>query len=199
MAVEIVTIVNSSGKIISNGKHLVSAFKEAKAAYEEKKRKGRKQEEQITPHNPMASFAPSPTSSTMAQTSSPKPGGSKQTTTTTAAAAAATSTFTPEMQDRQARGKNPYSLASDDSDEATMDDGSGRESGGNARPRRHGAPKRRERFAVHDRRRMAAQILDSPELLMMAAVRDDEVSPFPFIGILLPPLRGDIALSDYST
>ncbi|KAI1429715.1 hypothetical protein F5Y12DRAFT_332147 [Xylaria sp. FL1777] len=37
MAVEIVTIVNSSGKIISNGKHLVAAFKEAKAAYEEKK------------------------------------------------------------------------------------------------------------------------------------------------------------------
>ncbi|KAI1177952.1 hypothetical protein F4777DRAFT_154561 [Nemania sp. FL0916] len=37
MAVEIVTIVNSSGKIISNGKHLISAFKEAKAAYEEKK------------------------------------------------------------------------------------------------------------------------------------------------------------------
>ncbi|KAI0201608.1 hypothetical protein F4808DRAFT_106844 [Astrocystis sublimbata] len=37
MAVEIVTIVNSSGKIISNGKHLVNAFKEAKAAYDEKK------------------------------------------------------------------------------------------------------------------------------------------------------------------
>ncbi|KAI1131125.1 hypothetical protein F5Y10DRAFT_90296 [Nemania abortiva] len=37
MAVEIVTIVNSSGKIISNGKHLISAFKEAKAAYDEKK------------------------------------------------------------------------------------------------------------------------------------------------------------------
>ncbi|KAI0105023.1 hypothetical protein GGR51DRAFT_520606 [Nemania sp. FL0031] len=37
MAVEIVTIVNSSGKIISNGKHLLSAFKEAKAAYDEKK------------------------------------------------------------------------------------------------------------------------------------------------------------------
>ncbi|KAH8159817.1 hypothetical protein CIB48_g8435 [Xylaria polymorpha] len=37
MAVEIVTIVNSSGKIISNGKHLVNVFKEAKAAYDEKK------------------------------------------------------------------------------------------------------------------------------------------------------------------
>ncbi|GAP86755.1 hypothetical protein SAMD00023353_2101300 [Rosellinia necatrix] len=37
MPVEIVTIVNSSGKIISNGKHLVNAFKEAKAAYDEKK------------------------------------------------------------------------------------------------------------------------------------------------------------------
>ncbi|KAI0477905.1 hypothetical protein GGR56DRAFT_674225 [Xylariaceae sp. FL0804] len=37
MAVEIVTIVNSSGKIISNGKNLISVFKEAKAAYQEKK------------------------------------------------------------------------------------------------------------------------------------------------------------------
>ncbi|KAI0168910.1 hypothetical protein GGR52DRAFT_496605 [Hypoxylon sp. FL1284] len=37
MPVEIVTVVNSSGKIISNGRHLFSVFKEAKASYQEKK------------------------------------------------------------------------------------------------------------------------------------------------------------------
>ncbi|KAI1102691.1 hypothetical protein F4804DRAFT_312236 [Jackrogersella minutella] len=37
MPVEIVTIVNSSGKIISNGKHLINVLKEAKASYQEKK------------------------------------------------------------------------------------------------------------------------------------------------------------------
>lgn len=37
-------------------------------------------------------------------------------------------------------------------------------------------PKRGERFVLQARRRMAAQILDSPELLMMAALRDDMVS-----------------------
>ncbi|CAJ2505856.1 Uu.00g132500.m01.CDS01 [Anthostomella pinea] len=37
MAVEVVTIVNSSGKIISNGKHLINILKEAKASYQEKK------------------------------------------------------------------------------------------------------------------------------------------------------------------
>ncbi|XDG05897.1 hypothetical protein ABKA04_005512 [Annulohypoxylon sp. FPYF3050] len=37
MPVEIVTIVNSSGKIISNGRHLFNVLKEAKASYQEKK------------------------------------------------------------------------------------------------------------------------------------------------------------------
>ncbi|KAI5859248.1 hypothetical protein GGS23DRAFT_586295 [Durotheca rogersii] len=37
MPVEIVTVVNSSGKIISNGKHLINVFKEARATYQEKK------------------------------------------------------------------------------------------------------------------------------------------------------------------
>ncbi|KXJ88624.1 hypothetical protein Micbo1qcDRAFT_235905 [Microdochium bolleyi] len=37
MGMEIVTIVNSSGKIISNGGKLVNIFKEAKASYDEKK------------------------------------------------------------------------------------------------------------------------------------------------------------------
>ncbi|KAI0440716.1 hypothetical protein F4803DRAFT_526296 [Xylaria telfairii] len=46
----------------------------------------------------------------------------------------------------------------------------------NARLTRN-SPNSKERFAVHERRRMAAQILDSTELLMMAAVRDDESIP----------------------
>ncbi|KAI1798707.1 hypothetical protein F4811DRAFT_547477 [Daldinia bambusicola] len=37
MPVEVVTIVNSSGKIISNGKHLINVLKEARASYQEKK------------------------------------------------------------------------------------------------------------------------------------------------------------------
>ncbi|KAI1655974.1 hypothetical protein F4813DRAFT_150792 [Daldinia decipiens] len=37
MPVEVVTIVNSSGKIISNGRHLINILKEAKASYQEKK------------------------------------------------------------------------------------------------------------------------------------------------------------------
>ncbi|OTB09398.1 hypothetical protein M426DRAFT_6672 [Hypoxylon sp. CI-4A] len=37
MPMEVVTIVNSSGKIISNGKHIFSVLKEAKATYQEKK------------------------------------------------------------------------------------------------------------------------------------------------------------------
>ncbi|KAF7539559.1 hypothetical protein G7054_g2079 [Neopestalotiopsis clavispora] len=37
MAIETVTIINNSGKIISNGKHLFGLFKEAKASYHEKK------------------------------------------------------------------------------------------------------------------------------------------------------------------
>ncbi|RYO75358.1 hypothetical protein DL766_005291 [Monosporascus sp. MC13-8B] len=37
LPVEVVTIVNSSGKIISSGKHLLGVFKEAKATYDQKK------------------------------------------------------------------------------------------------------------------------------------------------------------------
>ncbi|KAI1387113.1 uncharacterized protein F4822DRAFT_274311 [Hypoxylon trugodes] len=37
MPVEVVTIVNSSGKIISNGRHIINILKEAKASYQEKK------------------------------------------------------------------------------------------------------------------------------------------------------------------
>ncbi|KAI1422094.1 hypothetical protein F5Y12DRAFT_650887 [Xylaria sp. FL1777] len=123
---------------------------------------------------------------------SPKPEGSKHT-----AASSDTATFTPEMRDRQARGKNPYHSDSEDSDWAPgqgsrSGDGSGDGSGdsgggggtsgnassqGNAGPPRVGAPKRDEAFAVYDRRRVASQILNSSELLMMAALRDDQSIP----------------------
>ncbi|KAI0536283.1 hypothetical protein GGR58DRAFT_400768 [Xylaria digitata] len=112
---------------------------------------------------------------TTTNTNSPKPeGGSKHTT-----ASSSTTSFTPEMRDRQARGKNPYDSDSDGSDWVTPQgagtgDGNGN---GNTGPQRVGPRKRDEPFAVYDRRRVAAQILDSPELLMMAAVRDDESIP----------------------
>ncbi|KAI0455151.1 hypothetical protein F5B21DRAFT_503703 [Xylaria acuta] len=106
---------------------------------------------------------------------SPKAGGSKHAT--------ASSAFTPEMRDRQARGKNPYDADSDDSDWGPEQGGGGgsrdgsSSSAANVGPQRIGAPKRKERFAIYDRRRMAAQVLDSTELLMMAAVRDDVSIP----------------------
>ncbi|KAH8160097.1 hypothetical protein CIB48_g8163 [Xylaria polymorpha] len=93
------------------------------------------------------------------------------------------------MRDRQARGKNPYDGESDDSDfgsgqgggNSSRDAGSGSSAAAaaatNVGPERTGAPNNKERFAIHERRRMAAQVLGSTELLMMAAVRDDESIP----------------------
>ncbi|KAI0407885.1 hypothetical protein F4802DRAFT_551653 [Xylaria palmicola] len=82
--------------------------------------------------------------------------------------------FPREMLDRQARGKNPYRPASDDS----SDDDGGLEM---APLRRSGAPKNnknKQSFAVSHRRRLAGQILNSPELLLMAALRDGETVPY---------------------
>ncbi|KAI1127567.1 hypothetical protein F5Y10DRAFT_242515 [Nemania abortiva] len=111
-------------------------------------------------------------------------------------AATATSNFTPEMRDRQARGKDPYSTDSEDDDlgpaqGSASASGSGSGSGkggddggessssspGDGEFQRTGERKANENFAVYDRRRTAAQILDSPELLMMAAMRDDLTIP----------------------
>ncbi|KAI1311805.1 hypothetical protein F5Y03DRAFT_342401 [Xylaria venustula] len=114
---------------------------------------------------------------------SPKPDALKHTTT----AATAETSFTPEMRDRQARGKNPYHSDSEDSDWLPAPDrGSGGEndngdgtravSSRNVLPARIGVRKD-ESFAVYDRRRVAAQVLDNPELLMMAAVRDSTSIP----------------------
>ncbi|KAI1825776.1 hypothetical protein F4861DRAFT_165763 [Xylaria intraflava] len=98
------------------------------------------------------------------------------------------SVFTPEMRDRQARGRDPYDSNSDDGDWVTEHAGIGSGAAtsnsagysttlGGTLPPRVCAPKKDEPFAAYDRRRMAAQILDSPELLMMAAVRDDKSIP----------------------
>ncbi|KAI0885341.1 uncharacterized protein GGS22DRAFT_163466 [Annulohypoxylon maeteangense] len=82
--------------------------------------------------------------------------------------AAPVESFTPEMRDRQARGKDPY-----DSSEGSSGDWPS-ESGKNYRK---GGSSRNEAFSTVERRRMAAQILDSPELLMMAAQRDNDSIP----------------------
>ncbi|KAI1364295.1 hypothetical protein F5Y08DRAFT_216238 [Xylaria arbuscula] len=101
---------------------------------------------------------------------SPKPDSSKHATTSSSKAA----TFTPEMRDRQARGKDPYHSDSEDSDWAPgQTSGQGNGSG----PARSGKYKRDEPFNAAERRRMAAQLLGSPELLMMAAIRDKESVP----------------------
>ncbi|KAI1456164.1 hypothetical protein F4805DRAFT_433369 [Annulohypoxylon moriforme] len=75
--------------------------------------------------------------------------------------------FTPEMRDRQARGKNPYGSSEESDSERLSDDGKNYRKGGS----------RKEAFFMVERRRMAAQVLDSPELLMMAAQRDNDSIP----------------------
>ncbi|KAI2471737.1 hypothetical protein F4781DRAFT_75499 [Annulohypoxylon bovei var. microspora] len=77
-------------------------------------------------------------------------------------------TFTAEMRDRQARGKDPYESS----------EGSGGDWSSEGGKKYRGSGKDRgEAFPVIERRRLAAQILDSPELLMMAAQRDNESIP----------------------
>ncbi|KAK8039271.1 hypothetical protein PG993_007682 [Apiospora rasikravindrae] len=75
--------------------------------------------------------------------------------------------FTPEMRDRQARGKDPYHDSGDDSEGASGDWG-GRNRGS-----------RDESYAYTEQRRHAAQILDNPELLMTNAQREGDVSSGP--------------------
>ncbi|XXG97208.1 acetyl-coenzyme A synthetase 2 [Hypoxylon texense] len=79
--------------------------------------------------------------------------------------AAADDAFTAEMRDQQARGKDPYE-SSDGSSDWTSEGSRYRAGGGKDEP-----------FAILERRRVAAQVLDSPELLMMAAQRDNESIP----------------------
>ncbi|KAK6845051.1 hypothetical protein PG990_003407 [Apiospora arundinis] len=73
--------------------------------------------------------------------------------------------FTPEMRDRQARGKDPYHDSGDDSE------GAGGDWGGRNRGSRD------ESYAYTEQRRHAAQILDNPELLMANAQREGDSIP----------------------
>ncbi|KAI1769665.1 hypothetical protein GGR53DRAFT_473495 [Hypoxylon sp. FL1150] len=82
-----------------------------------------------------------------------------------AAAGVGTGTFTAEMRDQQARGKDPYE-SSDGSSDWTSEGSKYPAGGGKDEP-----------FATLERRRVAGQILNSPELLMMAAQRDNESIP----------------------
>ncbi|KAI1102313.1 hypothetical protein F4804DRAFT_268559 [Jackrogersella minutella] len=75
-------------------------------------------------------------------------------------------TFTAEMRNRQARGKDPYESSDANSDFAS-----------DSTRKYRAEMSRKEAFAVQERRRKASQILDSPELLMMAAQRDNESIP----------------------
>ncbi|KAI1093389.1 hypothetical protein F5B19DRAFT_133107 [Rostrohypoxylon terebratum] len=82
-------------------------------------------------------------------------------------AAAPAEAFTPEMRDRQARGKDPYESS----------EGSGGDCPSEGGKKRRKSGSRKEASSTAERRRVAAQILDSPELLMMAAQRDNESIP----------------------
>ncbi|KAI5928066.1 hypothetical protein F4810DRAFT_705958 [Camillea tinctor] len=98
---------------------------------------------------------------------------------TDAAATAETSPFTAEMRDRQARGRDPYNDSSDGSIRGSdrVTDTTGVGGGSGYRGSSDSGSSKDETFAVLERRRVASQILDSPELLMMAAQRDDETIP----------------------
>ncbi|KAK8006351.1 hypothetical protein PG991_012648 [Apiospora marii] len=92
--------------------------------------------------------------------------------------------FTPEMRDRQARGKDPYHDSGDDSEGASGDWG-GRNRGS-----------RDESYAYIEQRRHAAQILDNPELLMTNAQREgDQWRQWPEGLLLLLPARLRSSLS----
>ncbi|KAK4250104.1 hypothetical protein C7999DRAFT_29350 [Corynascus novoguineensis] len=73
--------------------------------------------------------------------------------------------FTPEMRDRQARGKDPYQ-SGDGSDGGNLSD---RESGSGTRLRLGSGRVEKEDFARIESRQKAIAFLESPELLMMYA------------------------------
>ncbi|EXU99830.1 hypothetical protein X797_006959 [Metarhizium robertsii] len=83
----------------------------------------------------------------------------------TAAAAAAGAECTPEMRDRQARGKDPYKDSDSDYDD------------GPERRVRLGRGVKTEPFEDKERRGFALSVLDSPESLMMYALSAGDVGP----------------------
>ncbi|KAI1804537.1 hypothetical protein F4811DRAFT_552754 [Daldinia bambusicola] len=79
--------------------------------------------------------------------------------------------FTADMRDRQARGKDPYESSDASSDWAP--EANRKYRAGGSKP----SSGKDESFSMTERRRVASQVLDSPELLMMAAQRDNESIP----------------------
>ncbi|KAL2160378.1 hypothetical protein VTH06DRAFT_1551 [Thermothelomyces fergusii] len=73
--------------------------------------------------------------------------------------------FTPEMRDRQARGKDPYQ-SGDGSEGGNLSD---RESGSTSRLRLGSSRVEKEDFARVESRQKAIAFLENPELLMMYA------------------------------
>ncbi|KAK0651230.1 hypothetical protein B0T16DRAFT_74941 [Cercophora newfieldiana] len=73
--------------------------------------------------------------------------------------------FTPQMRDRQARGKDPYH-SGEGSDGSDLSD---RETNAGSRLRMGGSRLEKEDFSRTERRNKAEAYLDSPELLMMYA------------------------------
>ncbi|KAI0162768.1 hypothetical protein BJ166DRAFT_591616 [Pestalotiopsis sp. NC0098] len=73
--------------------------------------------------------------------------------------------FTAEMRDRQARGKDPYQDSEDSLDASHWASASS------------SSKRREEPFTVIEKRRTAAQVLDTPELLMDSAQRGNDSIP----------------------
>ncbi|RYO76017.1 hypothetical protein DL762_009864 [Monosporascus cannonballus] len=88
--------------------------------------------------------------------------------------APASSRFTAEMRDRQARGKDPYETS--DGGGGGSDSGSSVGGGGLGGGRRHRSSGR-EPHRVLEKRRTAAQVLGTPEMLIAASFRNGESIP----------------------
>ncbi|KAL2185238.1 hypothetical protein L209DRAFT_756285 [Thermothelomyces heterothallicus CBS 203.75] len=94
--------------------------------------------------------------------------------------------FTPEMRDRQARGKDPYQ-SGDGSDGGSLSD---RESGSGTRLRLGSGRVEKEDFARVESRQRAIAFLENPELLMMYAQSTGDVSvPPTFLSLRMVPCQ----------
>ncbi|KAJ9141934.1 hypothetical protein NKR23_g7630 [Pleurostoma richardsiae] len=115
----------------------------------------------------MASHHPS-TSSPPFATRTPS-GAFKPWAAATSASSSTAEAFTPEMRDRQARGKDPYQLSDGSDDDSAHERGT--------KMRLGGGRLNKEPFARTERRDFAATVLDSPELLMMFAQSSGDSIP----------------------
>ncbi|RYP56789.1 hypothetical protein DL769_009856 [Monosporascus sp. CRB-8-3] len=104
-------------------------------------------------------------------------GGSSSRGGASSSEAPASSRFTAEMRDRQARGKDPYETSDDGGGGGGgSDSGSSGGGGGSGGGRRHRSCGR-EPHRVLEKRRTAAQVLGTPELLIAASLRNGESIP----------------------